>query len=158
MVNYTRLVSRPKLSDFYTISQTKLPENYTLHSGIYFTYISITAPIWRENMIGLLSMGISCSEVRTVFRERSSRKPLSFEEQIMSKDKYLNIFLPKMEVIALLILQILFATRAVLKIGGYINNSLHLARKYARILFVRGSTIGSLRNTTATPRTTSIKK
>ena len=39
----------------------------------------------------------------------------------MSKDKYLNIFLPKMEVIALLILQILFATRAVLKIGGYIT-------------------------------------
>ena len=28
-------------------------------------------------------------------------------------------------------LQIFFAARAVLKIGEYINNSLHLARKYA---------------------------
>ena len=42
-----------------------------------------------------------------------------------------------MEAIVFIILQIFFATRAVLKIGGYINNSLHLARKYARI-FVRG--------------------
>ena len=29
----------------------------------------------------------------TVFRERSSRKTVNFEEQIMSKDKYLSIFL-----------------------------------------------------------------
>ena len=36
-----------------------------------------------------------------------------------------------------IILQIFFETRAVLKIGGYINNSHHLARKYARI-FVGG--------------------
>ena len=36
-----------------------------------------------------------------------------------------------------IILQIVFATRAVCKIGEYINNSRHLARKYARI-FVRG--------------------
>ena len=36
-----------------------------------------------------------------------------------------------------IILQIVFATRAVLKIGEYINNSRHSARKYARI-FVRG--------------------
>ena len=27
--------SRPKLSDFYTLSQTKLVENHTLHSGTY---------------------------------------------------------------------------------------------------------------------------
>ena len=27
--------SRPKLSDFYTLSQTKLLENHTLHSGTY---------------------------------------------------------------------------------------------------------------------------
>ena len=42
-----------------------------------------------------------------------------------------------METIVFIILQIVFATRAVLKIGEYINNSRHLARKYARI-FVRG--------------------
>ena len=55
----------------------------------------------------------------------------------MSKDKYPRIFSPQMEAIVFIILQILFATRAVLKIGGYIKNCLHLARKYARI-FVRG--------------------
>ena len=55
----------------------------------------------------------------------------------MSKDKYPSIFSPQMETIVFIILQIFYATRADLKIGVYINNSLHLARKYARI-FVRG--------------------
>ena len=49
--------------------------------------------IWRENMFGYLSADIICSERRTVFRERSSRKTVSFEEPIMSKDKYPSIFL-----------------------------------------------------------------
>ena len=62
---------------------------------------------------------------------------MCFSEQIMSADKYPSIFSPLMEAIVFIILQIFFATRAVLKIGGYINNSLRLARKYARI-FVRG--------------------
>ena len=55
----------------------------------------------------------------------------------MSKDKYPSIFSPQMETIVFIILQIFYATRADLKIVVYINNSLHLARKYARI-FVRG--------------------
>ena len=55
----------------------------------------------------------------------------------MSKDKYSSIFSTQMEAIVFIILQILFATRAIFKIGEYINNSRHLARKYARI-FVRG--------------------
>ena len=66
----------------------------------------------------------------------------------MSADKYpsifscqmeaiVYIFSPQMEAMVFIILQIFYATRAVLKIGEYINNSLHLARKYARI-FVRG--------------------
>ena len=38
-----------------------------------------------------LSMDIICSERRTVFRERSSKKTMSLEEQIMSKDKYPSI-------------------------------------------------------------------
>ena len=38
---------------------------------------------------------------------------VSFEEQIMSKDKYPSIFSPKMEAIVFIILQIFFATRAV---------------------------------------------
>ena len=70
-------------------------------------------------MLGYLSADIICSEKRTVFRERSSRKTVSFEEQIMSKDKYPSIFSPQMEAIVFIILQIFFATRAVLKIGGY---------------------------------------
>ena len=37
----------------------------------------------------------------------------------MSKEKYTNIFSPKMEAIVFIILQIVFATRAVLKIGEY---------------------------------------
>ena len=55
----------------------------------------------------------------------------------MSKDKYPSIFSSQMETIVFItiniILQIFFATRTVLKIGEYINNSLHLARKYAGI-------------------------
>ena len=37
---------------------------------------------------------------------------------MMSKDKYPNVFSPQMEAIVFIILQIFFATRAVLKIGG----------------------------------------
>ena len=44
---------------------------------------------------------------------------MSYEEQIMSKDKYPSIFSPQMEAIVFIILQIFFATRAVLKIGEY---------------------------------------
>ena len=49
------------------------------------------ASIWRENMLGYLSADIICSEKRTVSREHSSRKTVSFEEQIMSKDKYAGL-------------------------------------------------------------------
>ena len=70
-------------------------------------------------MLGYLSADIICSEKRTGFRERSSRKTVSYEEQIMSKDKYPNIFLPQMATIVFIILQIFFATRTVLKIGEY---------------------------------------
>ena len=70
-------------------------------------------------MLEYLSVDITCSEKRTIFRERSSRKTVSYEEQIMSKDKYPNIFSPQMVTIVLIILQIFFATRAVLKIGEY---------------------------------------
>ena len=70
-------------------------------------------------MLGYLSADIICSEKRTVFQEQSSRKTVSYEEQIMSKDKYPSIFLPQMVTIVFIILQIFFATRAVLKIGEY---------------------------------------
>ena len=56
------------------------------------------------------------------FRERSSRKTVSFEEQIMSKDKYPSIFSPQMETIVFIFLQIFYAARPVLKTGGYLVN------------------------------------
>ena len=51
--------------------------------------------------------------------ERSSRKTVSHEEQILFKDKYPSTFSPQMEAIVFIILQIFFATHAVLKIGEY---------------------------------------
>ena len=44
---------------------------------------------------------------------------MSYKEQIMSKDKYPSIFSPQMEAFVFIILQIFYATRAVLKIGEY---------------------------------------
>ena len=49
--------------------------------------------IWRENILGYLSVDIICSEKQPVFRDQSSRKTVSFEELIMSKEKYPSIFL-----------------------------------------------------------------
>jgi len=70
-------------------------------------------------MLGYLSADIICSEWQTVFRERSSRKTVSHKEQIMSKNKYPSIFSPQIEAIVVIILQMFYATRAVLKIGEY---------------------------------------
>ena len=70
-------------------------------------------------MLGYLSADIICSEKRTVFRERSSRKIVSFEEQIMSKGKFSSIFSRQMDAIVFIILQTFFATCAVLKIREY---------------------------------------
>ena len=44
---------------------------------------------------------------------------MSYVEQIISKDNYQSIFSPQMEAIVFIILQIFYATRAVLKIGEY---------------------------------------
>ena len=60
-----------------------------------------------------------------LFRETNSfpraklEKTVSYEEQIMSKDKYPSIFSPQMEAIVFIILQIFFATRAKFKVGEY---------------------------------------
>ena len=62
---------------------------------------------------------------------------MSYEEQIMSKEKYPSKFSPQEEAIVFIILQILFTMCTVLQIGEYINNSRHLARKYPQI-FVCG--------------------
>ena len=69
-------------------------------------------------MLGYLSVDISCSEKRTVFLELCSRNPVSYKEQIMSKDKCPSIFSPQMEAIFFIILQIFFATHAIFKTVG----------------------------------------
>ena len=56
---------------------------------------------------------------------------MSYEEQIMAKDKYPNIFSPQMEAIVFIIFQIFFATRAVLKIGGILEYLPVLAGGYS---------------------------
>ena len=56
-------------------------------------YINSSSHLGRK-YDGYLSADIVCSEKRTV----------SYEEQIMSQDKYLSIFSPQMEAIAFIIL------------------------------------------------------
>ena len=46
---------------------------------------------------------------------------MSYDEQIMSKDKYPSIFSPQLEAIVFIILQIFFATPAIFKIGEYLT-------------------------------------
>jgi len=67
-------------------------------------------------MLGYFSTDIICSDrKRTVPRERSSRKTVSFEEQIMSKVKYPSIFSRQMVTIVFIIPQTFFVARAILK-------------------------------------------
>ena len=47
---------------------------------------------------------------------------VSFEKQ-MSNDKYPGIFSPQKETIVFIILQVFYAKRAVLKVGGYLVNN-----------------------------------
>ena len=61
-------------------------------------------------MLEYLSEDISCSEKRTVL------KTVRLKEQRMSADKYPSIFSRQMEAIVFIILQVFFATRAILQI------------------------------------------
>ena len=63
---------------------------------------------------------------------------MSYEEQIMSKEKYPSIISPQMEAIVLIILQIFFATRAIFKIGEYLTIILRNRTEYRVILSRRG--------------------
>ena len=64
---------------------------------------------------------IVCSQTRAVLRERSSRRPLSYEEQIMSKDKSTSIFSHQMKVPLFGICQIFFGTTS--KTNKYVPSS-----------------------------------
>ena len=54
--------------------------------------INTIASIWGEDMLRYLSLDIICSSKLTVFLELRSRKTVRFLEQIMSAEKYPNIF------------------------------------------------------------------
>ena len=87
--------------------------------------------IWSENMLGYLSADITCSEKRTDFLKRSSRKTVSYEEQIMFKDKYPSKFSPQMEAIVFIILQIFFRNAQFSKLGNILGHSPVLAGEYS---------------------------
>ena len=76
-------------------------------------------------MLGYFAADIIYSEKKTVYQERSSRKTVSFEEQIMSKDKYPSIFSQSNAgycfyyPLNLPIFGCYFVTRALLKIAEY---------------------------------------
>ena len=86
-------------------------------------------------MLGYLSADIICSREE---RERNSRKNVSFEEQIMSKDKYPSIISRQMEAIVFIIPRIFFATLVVLEIGEYLTIILRNRAEYRLILSRRG--------------------
>ena len=83
-------------------------------------------------MLGYLSADIANSFPRVKLEENCELRGTDNVQGQISED-----ISPQMEAIVFVILQIFFATQAVLKIGEHINKSHHLARKYARI-FVRG--------------------
>ena len=59
---------------------------------------------------------------------------MSYEEQLMSKDKNPSIFSPQMEAIGYIILQMFFATRAGLKFGEYLTIRLRAWVFYEQIV------------------------
>ena len=60
-------------------------------------------------MLVYLSMDIVYSKKQTAFHEQSSKKTVSFEEQIISQIKYPRLVLHQMEAIVFIINQIVFA-------------------------------------------------
>ena len=61
--------SRPKLSDLYTLSQSKLLESHTHHSGtyLYSPYVAVTSPppgsdppLTKDSIFGCLLLDTFC--------------------------------------------------------------------------------------------------
>ena len=57
-----------------------------------FKTLRVAKMIWRENMLGYLSLDTICSSKLTVFLELLSWKTVGFSEQIMSAEKYPSLF------------------------------------------------------------------
>ena len=88
-------------------------------------------------MLGYYSLDIICSgEKRTVLRESGSRKTVSYEEQIMSKDKHPSLFSPQMEAIVFIILQIFFATLSDIPQFGHVT-CLDQSREREKIWWIK---------------------
>ena len=83
-------------------------------------------------MLGYFSADIICSEKRTVFLEQSSRKTVSYKEQIMSKDKYPNIFSPQMEAMSLLSFKSFLQRTQFWKLGDILVTCLDQSRERKR--------------------------
>ena len=86
---------------------------YQISDLIYKQYPPFSVKIFSD----ILSADIICSKKRTVSKSKTWGT-LKFEEQIMTKDKFLCIFLRRKETIVFIILQIFFATLTVLA-GAY---------------------------------------
>ena len=78
---------------FYCFSYTILHTDLQNYNGIlqWLCYMNSDLHLVRK-YTRIFVDGHVCSEKRAVLRERSSRKIASFEEQIMSKDKYPSKF------------------------------------------------------------------
>ena len=100
----------------YTVFIIENEYEYNINSVIYKQEPPFGAKICSDICPRTLSVPRS---MRTVFRERSSRKTMSCKEQIMSKDKYPSTFSPQVQAIVFIILQIFFAKRTFFKIGEY---------------------------------------
>ena len=104
------------------ISERMLAQNggYCLH--IYIVYTSKKLYIYINNnrhLVRKYAWLFVCGHF--LFREANSfpRANCELRGQIISKDKYPSIFSTQMEAIVLIILQIFFATRTVLKTEEY---------------------------------------
>jgi len=74
----------------------------TLFESLFLScvrYINNSFYLARKNRLRCYWADIVCSERRTVFQQRSSRKTVGFGEQTMSADKYPSIFLSQMEAV-----------------------------------------------------------
>ena len=80
-----------------------------------------------ENMLGYLSLDISCSSKLTVFLELHSRKTVHFSEQIMSADEYPSIFSRQMEAIVYIFSNFQNCACCEKDLKDNKHNSLHLA-------------------------------
>ena len=85
--------SRPKLSDLYTISKSKLLENHTLHSGTYpySPYMAVTPRvdsriITGDTSVEILKCSLTHSPLNRPCRSRSFL-PIVMSSVLMVKDK-----------------------------------------------------------------------